>query len=80
MSLTVPFTDDMFPPFADDSELDPDGWMRSPTGNILFWVPVPHRLGLLKPSNKFVIGASYTRVQYDPSLSGLNWTKGWTSF
>ena len=72
------YTEDPSPTFNAYSQLDNDGWMRSVTGEILFWVPHAHRLGLLRPSNKGVMGTSYTRVHYDPSFAGSNWTKAWT--
>ncbi|KAI0259335.1 WD40-repeat-containing domain protein, partial [Gloeopeniophorella convolvens] len=39
------------PVFTDQSVIDDDGWVCGENGELLMWIPEPHRHGLHRPSN-----------------------------
>ncbi|EPQ54783.1 hypothetical protein GLOTRDRAFT_42827 [Gloeophyllum trabeum ATCC 11539] len=55
--------------------LDETGWLRSPGGDLLLWIPPVHRKGFLRPNALFVIGAHQTRLNLDNFVHGEDWVK-----
>ena len=54
--------------------LDINGWLTSPDGKFLFWVPYGNRLGLLRPGTLKVFGTAETRINFESSAHGAKWT------
>ncbi|KAH9944909.1 WD40-repeat-containing domain protein [Amylocystis lapponica] len=59
--------------FSDFSVLGEDGWMRGPTGELLFWVPDHLRRGLWRPGNSVVIGVPSTKLDTTSFVHGTSW-------
>jgi WD40 repeat protein len=59
--------------FTDDCILQNDGWMTTPTGDLLFWVPAENRVGFMWSVG--VVGAdpNQTQVNLLRFASGLEW-------
>ncbi|KAH9912025.1 hypothetical protein B0H21DRAFT_774205 [Amylocystis lapponica] len=47
--------------------------MLSPSGELLFWIPIHLRLGLWRPSTKAVIGAPSTKLDTTHFIHGTSW-------
>ena len=60
--------------FSIHSPLNIDGWLTSPDGELLFWVPFGNRLGLLRPGTLNVFGTAETRIDFERSAHGAEWT------
>ena len=66
-------------PFTHDNQVpDEDGWVKSESGELLFWVPRIHRHSFCGPRNLVVIGQHPTRVDYSHVQLGEDWTKCYT--
>jgi WD40 repeat protein len=59
---------------SDDSVLDRNGWMRTPSGELLFWVPLMNRDGLFRRNTRLIIGAKPTRITLHQFVCGAEWT------
>jgi len=55
------------------SPIGDDGWLTSPDGELLFWVPPGNRLGLLRPETLKVFGAVETRIGFEHFAHGAEW-------
>jgi WD40 repeat protein len=51
-----------------------DGWILGRQGELLFWVPPEHRLGLWWPRTLTIIGTPYTRLDLSQFNHGQTWT------
>jgi hypothetical protein len=62
-------------PFTDNCILQNDGWMTTPTGDLLFWVPAENRAGFLWPKSVGAVGAdpNQTQVNLLRFACGLEW-------
>src|ERR1700733_2741192 len=56
------------------SNLSFRGPLTSPDGELLFWVPFGNQLGLLRPGTLNVFGTAVTRVDFERSAHGAEWT------
>jgi WD40 repeat protein len=59
--------------FSDNSVLCADGWMTTPDGQLLFWVPLSNRVGFLWPRNTIVIGAQPTQLDCCQLTPDFKW-------
>jgi hypothetical protein len=59
--------------FTDTSEMDNDGWILGPSGELFFWIPPSYRLGLWRPNNIAVIGRDSWRVDLTDFAHGIHW-------
>jgi WD40 repeat protein len=61
--------------FTDDCTLREDGWMTTPTEELLFWVPAENRVGFVWPRSMLVQGAdtNRTRINLRSFACGLEW-------
>ncbi|KAJ7463258.1 hypothetical protein FB451DRAFT_1043079, partial [Mycena latifolia] len=50
------------------------GWVCSPTSDLLLWLPNPNRLGLWTPRTKRVIGQQQSLILFHNSVHGTDWT------
>lgn len=62
------------PIFSDGSVLRPDGWLTTPDGLLIFWVPPEQPSGLFWPRTLAVIGARPTRINLNRFVHGPQWT------
>lgn len=62
--------------FSDLCTLNADGWMTTPDGEQLFWVPHNQRSNLLKPDDIGVMGDEFTRFPQH-FYHGTNWVNCW---
>ncbi|KAH9055540.1 hypothetical protein EDB87DRAFT_1640164 [Lactarius vividus] len=60
--------------FTDHSVIDEDGWIRGSKGELLMWIPPPHRANLHRPSNIWVAGEHETRLDLSTFVHGQSWT------
>ncbi|KAJ7830803.1 WD40 repeat-like protein [Mycena olivaceomarginata] len=56
-----------------------DGWLTSPSSELLIWLPRPLRHGLWSPNNTLVIGGRQTRLILDHVVHGSEWAKCWAT-
>jgi len=54
--------------------LNNEGWVVSPGGKLLFWVPPGNQLGLLRPGTLKVFGAAETQIDVKHFVHGAEWT------
>ena len=64
--------------FTNESEVDNDGWVKGKNDELLFWVPVRHRLSLHRPNNTRVIGRNETRINLTNAQLGDKWSECYT--
>ena len=59
--------------------LSDDGWVRQggKEGELLFYVPLIHRVGFRQPTIARVIGREHTEVDMSHFVHGDEWEKGW---
>ncbi|OCH83941.1 hypothetical protein OBBRIDRAFT_799491 [Obba rivulosa] len=62
---------------SDQGVPDNDGWVMGKQGELLFWVPAPHRLSFHSLQTVKVIGSNETQVDYSNVLWGKDWTRCW---
>ncbi|KZP02943.1 WD40 repeat-like protein [Athelia psychrophila] len=58
--------------FTHDSVLD-NGWIMTPSSQLLVWVPSWYRTGLVWPNNTAVIGPSLTELDLSDFVHGSDW-------
>ncbi|KAJ7436113.1 hypothetical protein FB451DRAFT_1307964 [Mycena latifolia] len=51
------------------------GWVSCLPSELLFWLPMPFRVGLWSPHNTLVIGRAQTLLSYDTFVCGTDWAK-----
>ena len=64
--------------FTNESVIDDDGWFEGGKGELLFWVPIQHRLSLHRPSNTRIIGPNETRINFTNARWGNTWIECYT--
>ncbi|KAJ7024883.1 hypothetical protein C8F04DRAFT_968506, partial [Mycena alexandri] len=50
-------------------------WVSSNPSELLFWVPAHHRMGLVLPNTKLVIGRPQTAFSFEKFVHGSDWAK-----
>ncbi|KAH9055550.1 hypothetical protein EDB87DRAFT_1640248 [Lactarius vividus] len=60
--------------FTDYSTINRDGWICGSNGELLMWIPPPHRAHLHRPSNIWVAGEYETRLDLSTFVHWQNWT------
>ncbi|TDL14249.1 hypothetical protein BD410DRAFT_706515, partial [Rickenella mellea] len=55
-----------------------NGWIVTPSGEYLFWVPPWNRTGLLRPRTKLVIGERPTKIDFTNFKCGTSWEQCYT--
>ena len=60
--------------FTERSMFD-NGWVSTPSSQLLFWVPPCYRLGLFRPSNTAVMAAEAVRLDFTQFLHGSDWER-----
>ncbi|KAJ7592922.1 quinon protein alcohol dehydrogenase-like superfamily [Mycena floridula] len=58
-----------------DSTKMVDGWIMTPEGGLLFWVPPVYRQNLYRPSNTVVIGKDALRLDFSEFVHGQDWIR-----
>ncbi|EMD32809.1 hypothetical protein CERSUDRAFT_161328 [Gelatoporia subvermispora B] len=66
--------------YRDILSFDPvSGWITSPQGKLILWVPREYRIGLWCPRNTLVIGQSRTIYDLSRFVHGIEWTQSYAS-
>jgi hypothetical protein len=65
--------------YTSSSHLNDDGWMCTPLGQLLFWVPLVYRPNLWRANNVFVIGKDSIKLDLTQFMHGQEWQKCYTS-
>jgi WD40 repeat protein len=60
-------------PFTDQSKIKSDGWICGNDGELLLWIPAPHRACLHRPSTVWTAGKQETRLDLSKFVHGSNW-------
>src|SRR6266702_316575 len=60
--------------FTDHSVINEEGWICGSKGELLMWIPPPHRTLLHRPSNIWVAGEYETRMDLSTFAHGPSWT------
>ncbi|KAI0259339.1 hypothetical protein BC834DRAFT_906899, partial [Gloeopeniophorella convolvens] len=63
------------PVFTDQSVIDDDGWICGENGELLMWIPEPHRTGLRRPGNVWVVSEHETILDLSRFVHGPDWTQ-----
>ncbi len=63
-----------YDPYTDECTLE-NGWVKTATGELLFWVPPSNREGLWRARNMAVIGEVTTRLDLTKFEYGNDWQK-----
>ncbi len=59
--------------FTDHSVINEEGWICGSRGELLMWIPLPHRAHLHRPSNIWVTGEYETRIDLSTFMHGHSW-------
>jgi hypothetical protein len=59
--------------YTDTSEMDDDGWILGPCGELFFWIPPSYRSGLWRPNNIAIIGGHIWKVDLTDFAHGTDW-------
>src|SRR6266702_5045764 len=60
--------------FTDHSVINEEGWICGSEGELLMWIPPPHRAHLHRPSNIWVAGEHETRIDFSTFVHDRSWT------
>ena len=59
--------------FTDQTSINGDGWMCGAEGELLLWIPPPHRSSLIRPSDVWIVCEHETRLDFSSFMHGSNW-------